>query len=176
MLTKCFAKFAGVLLLCLAVSATASAQYGGGGMGGSGGSGSSGVGTTNGYGSGNGKAIGIGVGIAAAAVVGVALLIHHHHAAETPSQASLIGCTQHDVHGISVTNENDKQIYSLIPGSTFIQPGDCVELGGTLPDEGSGFHAFRVNYLVKNYGACGPVSAGTGTSATGTVAVAQAAR
>jgi hypothetical protein len=176
MLTKWIAKVAGVLLLCLALSAAASAQYGGGGgMGGSGGSGSSGTGTTNGYGSGNGKAVGIGAGVAAAAVVGVVLLVHHHHAAEKSSQASLLGCTQHDSHGISLTNENDNQSYALIPGSTLLQPGDRLELKGVMTDEGSTTHAFRVNYIVKNYGACGPVSAGTSASVTGTVAVAQAA-
>jgi hypothetical protein len=174
MLTKWIAKVAGVLLLCLTVSAAASAQYGGGG-GGTGGSGSSGTGTTNGYGSGNGKAIGIGVGVAAAAVVGVVLLVHHHHATEAASQASLLGCTQHDLHGISLTNERDQQTYAVIPGSTLLQPGDRVELKGVMTDEGSTTHAFRVNYIVKNYGACGPISAGTGAPATGTVAVAQAA-
>jgi hypothetical protein len=175
MFTKCFAKFAAVLALCLAVSATASAQYGGGGMGGSGGSGSSGTGTTNGYSSGNGKAIGIGVGVAAAAVVGVVLLVHHHHATEAASQTSLIGCTQHDLHGIRLANETDHQTYALIPGSTLLQPGDRVELKGVMTEESSATRAFRVNYLVKNYGACGPVAAGTIASATGTVAVAQAA-
>jgi hypothetical protein len=175
MFTKSFAKFAAVLALCLAVSATASAQYGGGGMGGSGGSGSSGTGTTNGYSSGNGKAIGIGVGVAAAAVVGVLLLVHHHHATEAASQASLIGCTQHDLHGIRLANETDHQTYALIPGSTLLQPGDRVELKGVMTEESSATRAFRVNYLVKNYGACGPVAAGTSASATGTVAVAQAA-
>jgi hypothetical protein len=175
MVRNCLAKFAGVLVLCLAVCATASAQYGGGGMGGSGGSGSTGTGTTNGYGSGNGKAIGIGVGVAAAAVVGVVLLVHHHHASEAASQASLIGCTRHDLHGISLTNETDNQTYRLIPGSTLLQPGDRVELKGVRTDEGSTTQAFRVNYLVKNYGACGPVAAGSSASATGTVAVAQAA-
>jgi hypothetical protein len=162
MISRWSTKAAGILLLCLAVCATASAQYGGGGSASSGGSGSSGtggIGSTGGYSSGSGKAIGIGVGVAAAAAVGVALLVHHHHAAAR-SEASVIGCTQSFLNGISLTNENDNQTYMIIPGSTPVQPGDRVELKGVVADEGSGNHSFRVQSLVKNYGTCGPASAG----------------
>jgi hypothetical protein len=159
MLSRWSAKAAGILLLCLVVCATASAQYGSGGSGGSGTSGTSGTGSTAGYGSGSGKAIGIGVGVAAGAAVGIALLVHHHHAAAR-SQASVIGCTQSLLNGISLTNENDNQTYMIIPGSTPVQPGERVELKGVVADEGSGSHAFRVQSLVKNYGTCGPASAG----------------
>jgi hypothetical protein len=158
MISRWSTKTAGILLLCLAVCATASAQYGSGGSGSSGGSGTSGTGSTGGYSSGSGKAIGIGVGVAAAAV-GIALLVHHHHAAAR-SQASVIGCTQSLLNGISLTNENDNQTYMIIPGSTPVQPGDRVELKGVVADEGSGNHSFRVQGLVKNYGTCGPASAG----------------
>ena len=157
MISRWLTKTAGILLLCLAVCATASAQYGSGGSGSSGGSGTSGTGSTGGYSSGSGKAIGIGVGVAAAAV-GIALLVHHHHAAAR-SQASVIGCTQSLLNGISLTNENDNQTYMIIPGSTPVQPGDRVELKGVVADEGSGNHLFRVQGLVKNYGTCGPASA-----------------
>jgi hypothetical protein len=74
-----------------------------------------------------------------------------------------------------LANETDHQTYALIPGSTLLQPGDRVELKGVMTEESSATRAFRVNYLVKNYGACGPIAAGTSASATGTVAVAQAA-
>ena len=158
MISRWLTKTAGILLLCLAVCATASAQYGGGSSGGSGTSGTAGTGSTAGYGSGSGKAIGIGVGVGAAAAVGIALLVHHHHAAAR-SQASVIGCTQSLLGGISLTNENDNQTYMIIPGSTPVQPGDRVELNGVVADDGSGNHAFRVQSLVKNYGTCGPASA-----------------
>ena len=159
MLSRWLTKTAGILLLCLAVCATASAQYGGGGSGSAGGSGTSGTASTGGYSSGSGKAIGIGVGAAAGAAVGIALLVHHHHAAAR-SQASVIGCTQSLLNGISLTNENDNQTYMIIPGSTPVQPGDRVELKGVVADERSETHAFRVQSLVKNYGTCGPASAG----------------
>jgi hypothetical protein len=160
-ISKWATKAAGILVLCLAVSATASAQYGGGsGSGGSGTSGTGSTGSTAGYGSGPGKAIGIGVGVGAAAAVGIALLVHHHHAA-AHSQASVIGCTESLLGGLSLNNENDNQTYMIIPGSTSVQAGDRVELKGVVADDGSGNHAFRVQSLVKNYGTCGPASVGT---------------
>ena len=76
------------------------------------------------------------------------------------SEASVIGCTQSFLNGISLTNENDNQTYMIIPGSTPVQPGDRVELKGVVAVEGSGNHSFRVQSLVKNYGTCGPASAG----------------
>jgi hypothetical protein len=56
--------------------------------------------------SGSGKAIGIGVGAAAGVAVAIAPLVHHHHAASR-SQASITGCTQSILNGISLKNESD---------------------------------------------------------------------
>lgn len=143
MLSGLLSKTLGILSLCLALCATASAQYGGGGSGGSGGSASGGSGSTGGYSYGSGKAIGIGVGVAAGAAVGIALLVHHHHAA-AHSEASLIGCTQPLLNGISLTDEKDNQTYTIIPGKTPLQPGERVEIKGIVGDEGSATRAFRV--------------------------------
>jgi len=156
MLLRSLLKVAGTLLLCLAVAATASAQYGGGdGTGGGMGSGGTGgTGTSSGYSSGSGKAIGIGVGVAAAAAVGIALLVHHHHAAAR-EEASVIGCTQSILNGLSLMNENDNQMHLLLSKNTPLQPGELVELKGVVAKEGSGTPAFRVQSLVKNYGTCG---------------------
>jgi hypothetical protein len=159
MFLRSLARIAGVLLLCLAVSAAAFAQYGGGG--GAGGTGSMGTGGStgsSGYGSGSGKAIGIGVGVAAAAAVGVALLIHHHHAANR-SEASVVGCTQSVLNGISLKNEKDDQTYMILSRGTALQPGERVELKGAVADKGSATHIFRVESLVNNYGKCGTTSA-----------------
>lgn len=149
-------------MLCLAVSAAASAQYGGGGgTGGSGGSGGMGTGGSTGstgYGSGSGKAIGIGVGVAAAAAVGVALLVHHHHVANR-SQASVVGCTQSVLNGISLKNEKDDQTYRILPAGTALQPGERVELKGVVGGQGSATQTFRVQSLVNNYGKCGATTA-----------------
>lgn len=155
------ARLAGVLLLCLAVGATASAQYGGGSTGGSGGTGS-----------GAGKAIGIGVGVAAAAGVGIALLIHHHHKVSS-SDASLAGCTQSLLQGIGLKNDNDNQTYVLLSSAKLLQPGELVELKGTVVNDRSGTRAFQVREVVKNYGACAAALAMKEQPASGAPELAQ---
>jgi hypothetical protein len=166
------ARIAGVLLLGLAVCATASAQYGGG-SGGTGGGGSMGTGNTSGYSYGHGKAIGIGVGAAAAAGIGIALLVHHHHAAAR-SEASLVGCTQSVLNGLSLKNEKDNQTYMLISGDTSLQSGQRVELKGTAAKGESQAHLFRVRSLVNRYGSCNSVSASTDKPAAEKSEVAKA--
>ena len=168
MRSKWLPRVAGVLLLCLAVSGTASAQYGGGGSGSSGSSGSSTSGS-GGYGSGNGKAIGIGVGAAAAAVVGIALYVHHRHNAANAAhlQASdVIGCTQSEINGISLKNENDEQIYMIISSGTPLQVGQRVELTGVVTDQGPGARTFRVQGPIRSYGSCSATAAALTQTAT----------
>jgi|HubBroStandDraft_2_1064218.scaffolds.fasta_scaffold00886_5 hypothetical protein len=145
----------GILLFSLAMSAGASAQYGGGmGGTGTGATGSGSTGNTSGYSSGSGKAIGIGVGAAAGAAVGIGLLVHHHHVVAARNQASLIGCTQSVLNGISLKNETDNLTYRIVSGSTSLQPGERVEVKGALASQGSDAPAFHVQSLVKNYGTC----------------------
>ena len=122
------------------------------------------AGTPN-YSYGNGKAIGIGVGAAAGAAVGIALYLHHRHAkaneaaqaVQTPkSEASIIGCTQSSLNGVTLKNENDNLTYTILSsGSTKLQPGQRVELQGAVLNEKSGINAFSVHQVVDNYGACG---------------------
>ena len=162
---------AGFFLFSLAMSAGASAQYGGGmgGMG-TGATGAGGTGNTSGYSSGSGKAIGIGVGAAAGAAVGIGLLVHHHHVVAARNQASLIGCTQSVLNGISLKNETDDLTYRIVSNSTSLQPGERVEVKGALASQGSQAPAFHVQSLVKNYGACdSATTAAARTSATKTV-------
>ena len=150
----------GILLFSLAMSAGASAQYGGGmGGTGTGATGSGSTANTSGYSSGSGKAIGIGVGAAAGAAVGIGLLVHHRHVVAARNQASLIGCTQSVLNGISLKNETDNLTYRIVSGSTSLQPGERVEVKGALASQGSDAPAFHVQSLVKNYGACGSSAA-----------------
>jgi hypothetical protein len=167
MFSRSLSRVTGILLFCLVAGTTASAQYGGGsgGSGGTGGTGSTGSTSTGGYGSSSGKAIGIGVGVAAGAAVGIALLVHHHHAA-SHSEASVVGCTQSVLNGISLKNEKDTLTYTILPGGTALQPGERVELKGVVSDHKSGTPAFRVHSLVNNYGACESAS-GLAAKSTG---------
>lgn len=175
MVSQGLKKVIGVLLACLAVCATASAQYGGGGMGGGTGTGTGGSPNTAGsYGSGSGKAIGIGVGVAAGAAVGIALLVHHHHAAAR-TEASVVGCTQSVMNGITLKNEKDDLTYTIVSGGATVHPGERLELRGVVSDDKSGIHAFRVHSLVNNFGACGSTSAMAAKPTEKVEAVAQKA-
>jgi|GEM_PF-1198164 len=167
MLLRPLGKISGVVLFCLAVGTTASAQYGGGTPGKPGGTGTGNMGApgTSNYSYGNGKAIGIGVGAAAGAAVGIALYVHHRHvkaneaaqAVQTPkAEASIIGCTQSSLTGVTLKNENDNLTYTILSsGGTKLQPGQRVELQGAVLSEKSGINAFSVHQLIDNYGACG---------------------
>jgi hypothetical protein len=168
MFSRSLGKISGVVLFCLAVGTTASAQYGGGTTGMPVAPGTTGTGNMAGtpnYSYGNGKAIGVGVGAAAGAAVGIALYMHHRHvkaneaaqATQTPkSEASIIGCTQSSLTGVTLKNENDNLTYTILSsGSTKLQPGQRVELQGAVLNQKSGINAFSVHQLVDNYGACG---------------------
>lgn len=164
-------------MLCLAASAGASAQYGGGG--GTGGTGAGGTGTTPNYtnnGYGNGKAIGIGVGAAAAVGVTAALLVHHHHVVAARNQASLVGCTQSLMSGITLKNENDNQMYLLLAKGNSLQPGERVELKGVVASDASGTPAFRVQSVVNNFGSCGTATAAKSKPAAEKTELASAGR
>ena len=160
-------RFVAGISLALLLSGPAFAQYPGGGTG----TGTSGSGTP-GYGApsyGSGKAIGIGVGAAAAAVVGVALYVHHRHNAANAarSQAShVIGCTQSELNGISLKNENDEQIYLIISSGTPLQVGQHVQLTGMVTDQGPGPRTFRVQGPIRSYGSCSATAAALTQMAT----------
>jgi hypothetical protein len=164
MFSTSFSRITGILLFCLAAATSASAQYGGG-TGGTGGTGSTG---SSGYGSSNSKAIGIGVGAAAGAAVGIALLVHHHHA-KAKSEASLVGCTQSLMNGITLKNEKDDLTYTILSSGSALQPGQRVELQGEVFGEKSGIRAFSVHKLVTNFGACGSAAADKSVAANDTL-------
>lgn len=152
-------RVSGLFAVSLAVASAASAQYGGGGGTGTGtgGTGTGGTGTHYSYGS--GKAIGIGVGAAAAAGVGIALLVHHHHKVAAANQASLVGCTQSVLDGLSLRNETDSATYTLLSAGNPLPAGARLELKGTVSDDRSGSRIFRVRSVVNNLGPCASTSA-----------------
>jgi hypothetical protein len=157
-------RFVAGISLALLLSGPAFAQYGGGGMG----TGPSGSGTP-GYGApsySSGKAIGIGVGAAAAAAVGIALYVHHRHNAARSQASHVIGCTQSEINGISLKNENDEQIYLIISSGTPLQVGQRVQLTGVVTDQGPGARTFRVQGPIRGYGSCSATAAAFTQTAT----------
>ena len=168
MLSRWIVRFTGIMTLCMAVCAAASAQYGGGGgTGGSGGTGGTGGYTAPPGGYSSGKAIGIGVGAAAGAAVAIALLVRHHHHAADKTQTYVTGCTQSVQDGISLTNEKDNQTYSIMSSSNSIKAGERMTLKGlVVATDGSGNPKFRIQGLIKDYGACGQASASSWMSSS----------
>jgi len=168
MFSTSFSRITSILLFCLAAATSASAQYGGG-TGGTVGTGGAGGSTgSSGYGSGNGKAIGIGVGAAAGAAVGIALLVHHQHVKANSQQASLVGCTQSAINGLTLKNEKNDVTYTILSRGTALQPGQRVELKGVASEETSGIRAFTVHQIVNNFGACGSATADKAVAANNT--------
>lgn len=157
MVSRWLARVGAILLFCFALSMTASAQYGGGG-GGTGAPGSTGT-TSSGYSYGHAKAIGIGVGVGAAAVVGTLLYLHHRHkvANAARSQASIVGCTVSERNGISVKNENDDEVYTIVTSGSPLQAGQRVELTG-VTDHGQGTRTLMVRGPVRSFGTCDPTA------------------
>ena len=135
--------------LSVAVSTSAFAQYGGGGTSGSG------TGTYTAPSGGYSSGTGIAIGVAAAAGVGILIYALHHRGA-SPSQASLVGCTQSGANGEGTTlvNDKDKEAYTLVAGSTDLKPGERVKLTGQKSQDGSGKRTFTVQKLSKDYGPC----------------------
>ena len=106
---------------------------------------------SGGYSSGTG----IAIGVAAAAGVGILIYALHHRGA-SPTQASLVGCTQAGAGGEAATllNEKDKEAYTLVAGSTDLKPGERVELTGKKTQDGSGKRTFQVQKLARDFGPC----------------------
>lgn len=164
MVSRWLVRVGAVLLLCFALSMTASAQYGGGGTGMPG---STGSGSGSGYSYGHAKAIGIGVGAGAAAVVGTLLYLHHRHkvANAARSQASIIGCTTSAANGISLKDESDGDVYTVITSGTPLQAGQHVELTG-VTDRGPGARTFIVRGPVRSFGTCDSTATASATKPT----------
>jgi hypothetical protein len=97
--------------------------------------------------------------IVAIVVVGVALafvvpatIIHY------TKKRTITGCVSLGANGMSVTDERDKQIYTLSGETTAIRPGDRMKLRGrkvrsTGPDKARLWEAKEV---LKNFGVCQP--------------------
>jgi|HubBroStandDraft_2_1064218.scaffolds.fasta_scaffold17466_4 hypothetical protein len=83
------------------------------------------------------------------------------------SQASdMIGCTQSEINGIRLKNENDEQIYMIISSGTPLQIGQPVELIGVVTDQGPGARTFRVQGPITSYGPCSATAAASTQTAT----------
>ena len=106
---------------------------------------------------GHGAAIGAGVGIAVG-VVAIALYVHHKHSMQNktaPDHASVVGCTQVANNGVTLLDEKDKKVYSLVAAGMDLKSGERVELTGKEVVDSAGKRIFTVETLSRNLGFCG---------------------
>lgn len=95
---------------------------------------------------GAGKAVAVGA-VAAGAGAGVLYLALHH-------RGSLTGCVEGSDAKLRLVEDKKHQIFSLLPGSSRMQPGTRVEVRGKKTKDEEGTQAFRVSKVVKTLGNC----------------------
>jgi hypothetical protein len=124
-----------IVVLCGALATPARAQSGGGRIGPS-----------------NGTIVGAIVGIAAALVVVAVVAIHYS------KKRQITGCVNSAGSGMTVTDEKDRQVYTLSGNTAGIKPGDRMKLQGKkVKSKGADktliWEATRVS---KDLGVCQP--------------------
>ena len=96
----------------------------------------------------------VGIGAAAAAIVVVVIIVAVHYSAKR----SITGCVAASGNGMTITDENNKQVYALSGDTLGIKPGDRMKLKGQKmksagPDKILGWEATKVS---KDFGVCQP--------------------
>jgi len=101
-----------------------------------------------------GRNIVIGVVAVVAAVVVITVVVVH----ESTKNRRISGCVNSGVNGMSVTDETDKQAYSLSGNTAGIKPGNRVALQGKKekPKDASAPLTWEVHNETKDFGACQP--------------------
>jgi hypothetical protein len=93
------------------------------------------------------------VAVAAAIAVVVTVVVIHYS-----KKRAITGCVNSGASGMTVTDEKDKQIYTLSGNTTGIKPGDRMKLQGrkvksTVPDKTLVWEAKEVT---NDFGVCQP--------------------
>ncbi len=96
----------------------------------------------------------VGIGAAAAAVVVVVIIVAVHYS----KKRSITGCVAASGNGMTITDENNKQVYALSSDTLGIKPGDRMKLKGQKmksagQDKILGWEATKVS---KDFGVCQP--------------------
>jgi hypothetical protein len=102
----------------------------------------------------NAGAIVGGIAAVAAAVVIVAVVIIH----KSTAKRTITGCINAGENGMSVTDEKDKQSYSLAGNTTGIKPGDRMTLQGKKIKTKSAAKTlvWETKRVTKDFGVCQP--------------------
>jgi hypothetical protein len=100
----------------------------------------------------NGTIVGAIVGVAAALVVVAVVAIHYSR------KRAITGCVNSAGSGMTVTDEKDKQIYTLSGNTTSIKPGDRMKLQGKkVKSKGADKTlVWEAKAVTKDFGVCQP--------------------
>ncbi len=100
----------------------------------------------------NGTIAGAIVGVVAGVVVVAIVAVHYS------KKRSITGCVNSEARGMTMTDEKDKQIYSLSGDTTNIKPGDRMRLlGKKAKSEGAGMtRVWETKSVSKDFGVCQP--------------------
>jgi hypothetical protein len=100
----------------------------------------------------NGTIVGAIVGVAAALVVVAVVAIHYSR------KRAITGCVNSAGSGMTVTDEKDKQIYTLSGNTTSIKPGDRMKLQGKkVKSKGADKTlVWETKAVTKDFGVCQP--------------------
>jgi hypothetical protein len=92
------------------------------------------------------------VAVAAAATVLVVVLIHKS------KKSAITGCVTPGENGLTITDENDRQIYTLSGNTSGIKPGDRMKLQGKKVKLKSTdkTHVWEVKTVAHDLGVCRP--------------------
>jgi len=101
----------------------------------------------------NGGAIVAGIVVTAAALVVVTVVVIHYS-----KTRAITGCVISGESGMTITDEKDKQIYTLSGDTTGIKPGHRMKLQGkkVKPKSPDKTLVWEARQVTKNYGACPP--------------------
>ena len=104
----------------------------------------------------------VGIGAAAAAIVVVVIIVAVHYSAKR----SITGCVAASGNGMTITDENNKQVYALSGVTGGLKVGDVLKVHGTKHKAGKDAPQTR-SFLVKSINHdYGPCSAAPATRAT----------
>jgi len=123
-----------IVVLCAALATPAGAQTGGGKI------------------VSNGTITGVIVGVAAAAAVVIILAVHYS------KKRAITGCVASAGSGMTITDEKDKQIYSLSGDTQGIKSGDRMKLQGKKAKSKGGDKTlvWEAKAVSKDFGVCQP--------------------
>jgi hypothetical protein len=93
------------------------------------------------------------VAVAAAVAVVVTVVVIHYS-----KKRAITGCVNSGAHGMTVTDEKDKQIYALSGNTTSIKPGDRMKLQGrkVKPKGPDKTLVWEAKEVTKDFGVCQP--------------------